>query len=136
MGTRGEASRPLRTLARDVRRARELLGWSQGDLARAARVGQATISRIERGTCERLPYVTVLRVHAALSRAFWTLGEQARVQNVPMIGAAAADMIPEVGLPELDDGLADLARVYGTLGEADRVSLIAVVRALAVALHP
>lgn len=136
MGTRGDASRHLRTLARDVRRARELLGWSQGDLARSARVGQATISRIERGTCQRLPYMTVLRVHAALSRAFRTLGEQARQHDVPMIGTDAAEVAPDVTLPVLDDGLADLARMYGGLSDAERVSLIAVVRALAVAFHP
>ncbi|MCW5893065.1 MAG: helix-turn-helix domain-containing protein [bacterium] len=135
MGTRGDASRHLRTLARDVRRARELLGWSQGDLARAARVGQATISRLERGTCSRMPYVTVLRVHGALAGAFRTLGDQARIRGVPMIARGLPEAAVDVTLPALDDGLADLARMYGQLGEAERVSLIAVVRALAVALH-
>lgn len=136
MGTRGDASRHLRILARDVRRARDLLGWSQGDLARAAHVGQATISRLERGTCARMPYLTVLRVHAALATAFRHLGDHARVRGIPMIERGIPDAAVDVSLPVLDDGLADLARMYGQLGESERTSLMAVVRALTVALAP
>ncbi len=134
MGTQGDASRHLRTLARDVRRARTLLGWSQEDLARAARVGQATISRIERGTCTRLPYLTVVRVRDALARAFDALGEEARERGVPTLPVdvpAASD----VAIPPLKGGLAELARAYTALGETERQSLVAVVRALEVALQ-
>jgi transcriptional regulator with XRE-family HTH domain len=135
MGTRGDASRHLRTLARDVRRARNLIGWSQEDLAQAARVGQATISRIERGTCTRLPYLTVVRVRDAIARAFDALGDEARGHGIPSLPIGVAADASDVTIPPLKGGLAELARAYGALGEAERLSLVAVVRALEEALH-
>jgi transcriptional regulator with XRE-family HTH domain len=44
--------------AAQVRAARELLGWSQSDLAQAAQVGRATIADFEAG--KRVPYLRTL----------------------------------------------------------------------------
>ncbi len=38
--------------ARQIRAGRALLGWSQGQLAKAAKVGPATVARIELGTID------------------------------------------------------------------------------------
>lgn len=43
---------PAVITARQIRAARALLGWSQGQLAKAAEVGPATVARIELGTID------------------------------------------------------------------------------------
>lgn len=58
---------PLLTAAQ-VRAARGLIGWSQGDLAAAAKVGRATIADFESG--KREPYPRTLdELRAALEAA-------------------------------------------------------------------
>jgi len=53
-----------------IRAARSLLGWKQLDLAQAARVGLATIQRIEKGTGPASGnYTTVFKIQAALEKA-------------------------------------------------------------------
>ena len=52
-----------------IRAARALLGWKQVDLAKAAKVGVATIRRIE-GQGPTMGYVsTLMRIQAALEKA-------------------------------------------------------------------
>ena len=54
-----------RTLARELRERRQLLGWSQVELGRAAHVGRTVINQIEAGT--RFPSVrTYAKLRAAL----------------------------------------------------------------------
>lgn len=48
---------------RDLRRRR---GWRQEDLARAAGVSRSVVARVEQGRGDRVPYVTLARIAAAL----------------------------------------------------------------------
>ena len=53
-----------------IRAARALLGWRQGDLARASGVGPATIHRIEKASSGSTGYVSTLsRIQAAFETA-------------------------------------------------------------------
>jgi len=53
-----------------IRAARALLGWKQVELAKAAKVGVATIRRIEGQVGPTMGYVsTLIRIQAALEKA-------------------------------------------------------------------
>jgi transcriptional regulator with XRE-family HTH domain len=53
-----------------IRAARALLGWKQDNLAKAAKVGVATIRRIEGQEGPMMGYVsTLMRIEAAFERA-------------------------------------------------------------------
>ena len=53
-----------------IRAARALLGWRQGDLSQAANVGTATIQRIEKAEGGISGYVsTLLRIQSAFENA-------------------------------------------------------------------
>jgi transcriptional regulator with XRE-family HTH domain len=54
---------PLRLRIRELR---EKAGWSQAELARRARVGQATVSRIEAGATKGVDLQTLERLARAL----------------------------------------------------------------------
>jgi transcriptional regulator with XRE-family HTH domain len=67
-----------------LRAVRHHRGWRQHDLAIAARVSQATVSRVERGHLDQLPTATIRRVMAALDlrvelRVRWRGGELDRL---------------------------------------------------------
>ena len=53
-----------------MRAARALLGWKQADLAKKARVGLATVQRLERGSGPLMAHVTTaLKIEGALGKA-------------------------------------------------------------------
>ena len=53
-----------------IRAARALLGWRQEDLAKASKVGTATIQRIEKSEAPITGYVsTVMRIQTAFEHA-------------------------------------------------------------------
>ena len=53
-----------------MRAARALLGWKQEDLAKKAKVGLATVQRLERGSGPLMAHVsTALKVEGAFVRA-------------------------------------------------------------------
>jgi transcriptional regulator with XRE-family HTH domain len=55
--------------AAQIRAARVLLGWRQQDLAKAAKIGLATLARIEQGQGIAQAHVaTIVRIQAALER--------------------------------------------------------------------
>lgn len=63
----GEVRGDQRTLARELRERRQLLGWSQVELGRVASVGRTVINQIEAGT--RMPSVrTYAKLRAALGQ--------------------------------------------------------------------
>jgi transcriptional regulator with XRE-family HTH domain len=56
--------------AEQIRAARSLLGWRQGDLAKASKVAPATIYRLEKGSGPVMGYVsTVTRIQSAVEDA-------------------------------------------------------------------
>src|SRR5262245_27290066 len=59
----------LRLQAAQIRAARALLGWRQEDLARASKVGLATIARIEQGEgIVQGNFSTIMKIQQALER--------------------------------------------------------------------
>ena len=53
-----------------LRAARALLGWHQADLAKAAKIGLATIQRLEKGDGPVMGHVsTVMQIQQACERA-------------------------------------------------------------------
>ena len=55
--------------AGQIRAARALLGWRQQDLAKAAKIGLATIARIEQGEgMVQGHFATIMKIQAALER--------------------------------------------------------------------
>ena len=55
--------------AAQIRAARALLGWRQGDLAKAAKIGLATIARIEQGEgMVQGNFATIMKIQQALER--------------------------------------------------------------------
>lgn len=53
-----------------MRAARALLGWRQGDLAKRSRIGLATIQRLEQGEGPVRAHVsTVLKIESCLAKA-------------------------------------------------------------------
>jgi len=77
-----------------VRAVRIRRGWRQVDLARAARVSQGTISRLERGHLDRLSLRTVRQVAAALD---------VRVDLTPRWRAGELDRLINAGHAELHE---------------------------------
>jgi transcriptional regulator with XRE-family HTH domain len=56
--------------AAQIRAARALLGWRQEELAKASRIGTATIQRIERSVGPIRGYVsTLMRIQASFEQA-------------------------------------------------------------------
>jgi transcriptional regulator with XRE-family HTH domain len=56
--------------AEQIRAARALLDWRQGDLAKAANVAPATIYRLEKGEGLLMGYVsTLMRIQSAFEKA-------------------------------------------------------------------
>ena len=56
--------------AQQVRAARALLGWKQEDLAKKAKIGLATIQRLERGSGPLMAQVsTAVKIEACLKDA-------------------------------------------------------------------
>jgi predicted transcriptional regulator len=56
--------------AEQIKAARSLLGWRQGDLAKASKVAPATIYRLEKASGPVMGYVsTVTRIQSAFEKA-------------------------------------------------------------------
>lgn len=51
---------------RGIQALRHRRGWRQEDLARAAALSRSAVARIEQGRGDRVPYVTLSRIAAAL----------------------------------------------------------------------
>ncbi|HUG47551.1 MAG TPA: helix-turn-helix transcriptional regulator [Candidatus Limnocylindria bacterium] len=78
MDLRGRALRSR--VASVVRETRHALGWSQAELARRGGVSQSTVSRIEKGSIERLTFETAATV-------LETLGVQVSLEaRTPLLG--------------------------------------------------
>ena len=88
-----------------IRAARIRRGWRQADLAAAAGVSDATVSRIERGHLDGLTLRVVRRVAAAL---------EVRIEILPRSRAADLDRIVNARHSALAEGV--MARIAGLPG--------------------
>jgi transcriptional regulator with XRE-family HTH domain len=95
-----------------IRQVRVRRGWRQADLAAAARVSQATISRVERGHFDTLALVRLRAVAAALDIRVdligrWRAGELDRLLNSrhsvlhESVARAFRDLPDWISLPEV-----------------------------------
>ncbi len=71
----------MESLGQHIRRTRDFLGLTQGQLATLAGTSQAAISRLENGGALGTPYLVVLAVQRALSDALRHFGRDGWQQN-------------------------------------------------------
>jgi transcriptional regulator with XRE-family HTH domain len=88
-----------------IRAARLRRGWRQADLATAAGVSDATVSRIERGHLDGLTFRVIRQVAAAL---------EVRIEILPRSRAADLDRIVNARHAALGEGV--MARIAGLPG--------------------
>jgi transcriptional regulator with XRE-family HTH domain len=128
----------MRTLGSHVRRTRELLRMTQGQLAAAAGTSQAAVSRLEQGGALGTPYLVVLAVQQALGEALSRLSRNGGVPPRPylapsevLIESDASPTLPSAGTDE--DWLRYVA-AYRSAPPALRSHLVVVVEAVASAV--
>jgi len=126
----------IRAFGEQVRRVRKLAGLSQEELARAARVSQAAVSRLERGTGTSPPLVLVLKIVHVLSAA---LGAGAHGPGETLEDALSGgrwfavlleDREPGTA-PAPDHALDGLMRLYRDLPEDQREIVVRLAQAIA-----
>src|SRR5262245_34408486 len=124
-------------LGRQVRRVREFVGLSQGQLAEMAGVSQAAVSRLEAGRGLATPLLLLMKVYVPLARALrgldpgmlnedlrWLLEVDQRLGLAP--GEVAERTLPVTG----DPGLEEMVRLFQRLPGRRREPLLLVARAM------
>src|SRR5262245_10340678 len=125
-------------LGRQVRRVREFVGLSQGQLAELAHVSQAAVSRLEAGRGLATPLLLLMKVYVPLARALrgldpamlnddlrWILEFDEHLNLAPQDGNARV-----VSPVTSDPGLEEIIRLYQRIPERRRGSLLVVARVL------
>ena len=126
-----------RRLGRQVRRVREFVGLSQGQLAELAGVSQAAVSRLEAGRGLATPLLLLMKVYVPLARTLrgldpamlnddlrWILELDERLGLAP--GGEGNPTLPLTS----DPGLEEMIRLYQRLPERRREPLLLVARAM------
>jgi transcriptional regulator with XRE-family HTH domain len=110
-----------------VRALRIRRGWTQAELARAARVSPSTVSRIERGRIDRMDLAVLRRVFAALDARIdlvprWHGGELDR-----LLDARHAGMIERLvrRLSQLPDWIVHPEVTFSIYGERGAIDIVA-----------
>lgn len=121
-------------LGADVRRLRELLGWSQDRLARVAHVSQGAVSRLEYGRGLHLPLLTAWKVIDALAASLvvleWADAAAPRTRALLSLTVGLAEDDPAV----LDPHLTALVAAFHRVPERRRALFVAAVVPVATAL--
>jgi DNA-binding XRE family transcriptional regulator len=127
----------MRDLGRQIRRGRELLGFSQEQLARLAGVSQGAVSRLETARGLATPTLVVLRVSRVLA------GELGKVdpavmdpdlRNMRSILQPSDAVVAEAGTVGADPHLEELMEIYRRMAPAQRPAMLAILRAAVSAL--
>ncbi len=126
-------------LGRNVRRARELSGLTQQQLAERAGVSQGAVSRLETGRGLATPLLVVLGVAVALQRELRQIAPELLSDEMRALLRLDAGLEGEsTGFRDItflaDEGLGELIRRYRALAEPERRRLVRVVTATADAL--
>jgi transcriptional regulator with XRE-family HTH domain len=127
-------------LGRNVRRARELSGLTQQQLAERAGVSQGAVSRLETGRGLATPLLVVLGVAIALQRELRQIAPELLSDEMRALLRLDAGLDGEAsaGFRDIaflaDEGLSELIRRYRALAEPERRRLVRVVTATADAL--
>lgn len=123
-------------LGQTLRRARELAGLTQAELATHAGISQGGLSRLEQGTGTFAPLVVVLRVLSALRTCLSALprthltGDVSRLLDLPAI-----DVSRSTDMSEPDMELRRLLEAYRMLSASERAHLVRVATITASALR-
>lgn len=124
----------MRELGSSIRRARELTGMTQVELAALAGVSQGALSRLERARGVSAPLVSVLRILAALQADLRSLPPDAipadvrRLLDLPLLGEPGHDA------PAQETPLGRLLEAYRGLQPAERAQFVRVATATAEAI--
>ena len=133
----------MRDLGRRQRQLREFAGLSQDQLGRLAGVSQGAVSRVETARGLATPLLVILKINAALARAFAGLDPamlspelrdalERQKAIVPTGSVLGSQDVPVAEDPHLED----LVRLYRECAARHRTGLISVVRAMVAGLRP
>jgi transcriptional regulator with XRE-family HTH domain len=127
-------------LGMTVRKVRKLLGWSQEELAKQAVVSQGTISRLERGMCDSVPFHSIVVV-------FRTLTAGAAALNIPLSPTATellafapslngdfTVIAPDANVVAPDPDVVYIARTLERMPRERRAAFLTIIRAVVAAL--
>jgi transcriptional regulator with XRE-family HTH domain len=126
----------MQGLGRRMRRAREAIGISQADLARAAGVSQGAISRLETGRGLATPLLVVLKTAIGIREA----GRRIAPEAMPEEGAMLLESLTrhlgrdgrfDQGGIGLDAEAVELVAAFRSLPERERRTILASVKAAA-----
>jgi transcriptional regulator with XRE-family HTH domain len=129
----------LRTLGRQARRCRELLGYSQDQLGRLAGISQGAVSRLEAGRGLATPAVVVLKVYRVLVRGMKLLDPLVLPDDAKQLIEIERWISPDadgggVDQPRSDDALTEVLRSYRRLSPAKRDAFVAIAKTVLVSL--
>jgi len=97
-----------------VRETRQLLGWSQQNLADTATTSQGLVSRLESGRCAALPLMSALKILVALGNDRAPIAS-ALPQPVALILTCAAELEPDRAAGPPDPNFRTLLQTYHRL---------------------
>jgi transcriptional regulator with XRE-family HTH domain len=121
----------MRGLGRDIRRARELVGLSQEQLARLADVSQAAISRIESGRGLATPLRVAVSIQVALVDKLRTVDPAILSDDLRGVMQARQFVVLQPGGAASDPGLSELIGFFRSLSDNLRERLLSVAEAAA-----
>jgi len=131
----------LRQIGEQGRRTRESLGLTQQQLSDLAGVSQGAISRFETGRGVATPTLVVLKIHLALARLFHSVDPALLTRDARRIAAfdsQLASLTEDIQSRDLpltcDASVETLVRIYRSVPERRRPKLMALARAIAVAV--
>jgi transcriptional regulator with XRE-family HTH domain len=134
----------LHELGARVRDLRELLGLSQEQVARIAKVSQGAVSRFERGDALSTPWIVAVKIRVALAARIQQLAPDVLTDEARRFLAQTAlyGLPGEAGLPPRIAGaevlpapeLTAIVRAYRRVPEAAREQFVAIMAAVGTTL--
>lgn len=125
----------MRDFGLAIRRSRELVGISQGELARLCGVSQAAVSRLEAARGMATPLTVVLRILSVLQRPIAALPPDKVPRDLTML--LDLSMAGRRGpSSDFDSGLAQLLERYREMTPAQRARFLQVAVSVADAMSP
>lgn len=118
----------IAALGHYVKETRLLLGWSQENLAESARTSQGLISRMERGDCLALPFISVMKVLTALAASESPIGDAVPAPFNFVLACAAH--LPGARPAPPDPHLGKLVQAYHQLPAARQPALVQMLQSI------
>jgi len=132
----------MRDFGSQQRKAREFLGLSQEQLARAAGVSQGAVSRLEAGRGLATPLLIVLKLNLVIARHLRSVDPALLTDELKRamdVQDAISPPVGESGFPAIpllkDARLEEIVRLYLSLPDSGRETYVSVARSIASALR-